>query len=79
MWEIDAYEAYGSASRCGPNLPIFYGQGPKGAETVVPAKRLVSGRTYVIDGSAGPLYEGRFTYSVQRIAKVVNNHPRFHS
>ncbi len=72
MWEIDAHEAYRSARRCGPNLPIIYGEGPKGAKTVVPARALVPGRTYIIDGYGGGIYEGVFQYTVQRVSKVKN-------
>lgn len=72
MWEIDAYDANRSAKRCGPNLPIIYGVGPKGAKTVVAAKPLVAGHTYIIDGYGGGIYEGMFKYTVQQITKVQN-------
>lgn len=72
MWEIDTCETFRNAKECGPNLPIFYGEGPKGAKIIVPAKPLIPGRIYVIDGLGGGLYEGVFQYIVQRVTKVEN-------
>lgn len=72
VWEFDAYDLYKDAPKCGPNFPLRYGQAPKGAVTVTPAKPLKVGELYTIEGNAGNALEGSFRYQVKRITTVEN-------
>lgn len=72
VWEFNAYDLYENAPKCGPNFPLRYGQAPKGAVTVMPAKLLKAGELYTIEGNAGDALEGSFRYQVKRITTVEN-------
>ncbi|EIZ79894.1 hypothetical protein WSK_1488 [Novosphingobium sp. Rr 2-17] len=72
VWEFDAYDLYKNATKCGPNFPLRYGQAPKGAVTVTPAKPLKAGELYTIEGNAGNALQGSFRYQVKRITAVEN-------
>lgn len=72
VWEFDAYDLYKNATKCGPNFPLRYGQAPKGAVIVTPAKPLKAGELYTIEGNAGNALQGSFRYQVKRITTVEN-------
>ncbi|EQB18253.1 hypothetical protein RLDS_03120 [Sphingobium lactosutens DS20] len=72
VWEFDAYDLYKSATKCGPNFPLRYGQAPQGAVTVTPAKPLKADELYTIEGNAGNALQGSFRYQVKRITTVEN-------
>ncbi len=57
-------------SECRGQFPLEYGKAPAGFETSVAPEKLLSGRSYSIDGSNGDRLYGKFLYTV--IERVEN-------
>ena len=63
-----------SKRSCGPNLPIIYGDSPREAKVITPARPLEHGKLYFITGHAGDSYDGAFRYEKQTVVqrRVIN-------
>ena len=56
-------------TKCGPNLPITYGEAQRDAKIITPPQPLENGKLYLITGDGGGLYDGAFRYEKQTIVR----------
>lgn len=72
MWEFSMPRVSGPQPRCQVVSPLIYGKAPAGASTIVPARPLVSGHLYLIEGWGDGSLSGAFRYRSRWVREVGN-------